>query len=182
MTQAELPTEQRVSAELLPTLFSCDFSTGELIWKERDPATFRKAATFNKQFAGRPALTALNKGYRCGRLFDRMVQAHRVVFALAHGRWPVGQVDHIDGNPANNRLDNLREVTNAENHRNERRPRNNTSGVAGVGLRGDRWRAHIKVNFRQIHLGVFSSKEEAIEARRRAEREYGFHKNHGRAA
>ena len=193
--KAPLPTERMVQrgsdvpADTLARLLRYDPTTGALHWKARTTDLFphslmpeAQCKTFNKQFAGKEALTAASKGYRVGRLFNRMVQAHRVAFALHHGRWPTGQVDHIDGNPLNNTASNLREVTNAENHKNERRPKSNTSGIAGVGRHGSRWRAHIKVNYRQMHLGLFDTRGEAAAARKAAEFKLGFHVNHGRVA
>lgn len=177
-------------ASLLPLLFDCDFETGRLFWRERTPAMFPHCqhpkaycSAFNKQFAGKEAFTANNKGYRVGRIYDRIFQAHRIVFALAHGRWPIA-IDHIDGNGLNNSIHNLREASQAENCRNLRRARHNTSGITGVCFDGRRgkWFAQIRLSYRNHFLGYFSTKEEAAAARAAADQRFDFHPNHGRAA
>jgi hypothetical protein len=90
-------------------------------------------------------------------------------------------IDHIDGDPSNNKLANLRDVTPSENHRNRRVPSNNTSGVIGVSQRTDgKWRACCTFKERTLVLGDFLSIEEAIAARQAYEKIAGFHPNHGR--
>lgn len=82
--------------------------------------------------------------------------------------------DHADRNEMNNRRCNLRPCTVQENRRNKSTQTNNTSGVSGVSWRKDRevWRAYITVEDRkQIHLGAFKNKEDAIRARLNAENE-----------
>ncbi len=100
--------------------------------------------------------------------------AHRLIFFMVKGRWPEGEIDHIDGNPANNRWSNLREATRTENNRNRSTQSNNTSGVTGVVwlARRGKWRASIVVNRRKIHLGYFTEFEEAVAARCAAEVKY----------
>lgn len=74
--------------------------------------------------------------------------------------------DHIDRDTLNNRRKNLRCATRAQNTANSVRRRSNTSGFKGVGWhkRGGRWRAQIRIKGRQIHLGHFSTAEEAARA------------------
>jgi hypothetical protein len=106
------------------------------------------------------------------------------VFALAHGHWPVYHIDHINGDPLDNRPENLRDVPASANARNAAVGKNNKSGVIGVRFHAPsgKWRAQIKHNYRARFLGSFPTKAEAIEARQKAEAEFGFHANHGRAA
>jgi hypothetical protein len=172
--------------EALEESISCDFATGALRWRVRPEHHFgsaRKAAAWNARFAGSKALAALNRnGYRHGSLGGRSLQAHRVVFALGHGRWPSAQVDHINGVRTDNRLVNLREATNKENSRNAAASRRNTSGVPGVCKHTNPkfWFARIKVDGREIYLGLFTRFEDAVAARKAAEKQFGFHANHGR--
>lgn len=107
---------------------------------------------------------------------------HRVVWKMLHSSDPDKQIDHIDGDKTNNRLENLRCVFAQENQRNRKRSRNNTSGTLGVSwnTKMEKWKAYIVVNAKQIHIGVFSNKADAIKARKQAEIELGFHPNHGR--
>lgn len=111
----------------------------------------------------------------------RYYKLHRVIWLIVHGEWP-DQIDHINGVRDDNRLINLRAVTCSENSLNQAINSRNTSGDMGVYWHKNisRWLASIKINNRQRHLGSFSNKEDAIKARKYAEKEYGFHQNHGR--
>ena len=83
-------------------------------------------------------------------------------------------VDHINGNKLDNRLKNLRICTNAQNCQNKiSLPKNNTSGILGVRYREDRqkWYAEIQCNGIKKHIGVFNTKEEALKARIKAEKD-----------
>lgn len=82
-------------------------------------------------------------------------------------------VDHIDNNPLNDRRDNLRLATIAQNSRNAKLPSTNKSGFKGVTLqKGRYWRACIKVNGKTIHLGHFATAEEAYAAYCEAAKKY----------
>lgn len=84
---------------------------------------------------------------------SRLAYMHRVI-----AQTPIGmETDHIDGDGLNNRRENLRVVTTAQNQHNQRTPSHNTSGVKGVCWDKGRckWRAYIKLNGRLIHLGMF---------------------------
>lgn len=98
------------------------------------------------------------------------------------GEWPAEQVDHINGTPDDNRWDNLREASNAENCRNTRRRQNNTSGTKGVtwDARRGKWNANICVNRRYIFLGYFEDIEAAAAAYAAASQKY--HGAFGRVA
>jgi hypothetical protein len=100
--------------------------------------------------------------------------AHRLIFLMMTGRWPENEIDHIDGNPANNRWANLRPATRAENARNLRTNTRNTSGATGVcwHARLGKWQAHIAVDRKSIHLGYFAEFEDAVAARRATEVKY----------
>lgn len=114
----------------------------------------------------------------------KLYKTHRLIWILHYGEIPTGMViDHIDGNAKNNSLENLRLTTQRVNTKNQRKRITNTSGHMGVYLHKQRgkWVAEIKVNYKKKYLGIFQSKEEAISARVAAEKQYGFHENHGRA-
>lgn len=83
-------------------------------------------------------------------------------------------IDHIDGNPLNNQQNNLRVCTQKENSRNSGLNKNNTSGYTGVYFCNTKkkWRAVIKVNYKNISLGYHVSKDHAIKARRQGEQKY----------
>ncbi len=108
------------------------------------------------------------------------VTVHRLAWAIYHGHWPLGVIDHVDGDGLNNKIENLRDVTQADNLRNSRMKSNNKTGVNGVSFRGGKYHAKIVHEYRVFHLGSFDNLEDAAKVRKQAEEELGFHKNHGR--
>ena len=164
------------SPETLRNLLSYDPETGKLFWKARG------YGRFDTRFAGREAFTAVDpRGYISGRVFNKTYTGHRVAWAVHYGAWPSGQIDHINHNRADNRLNNLRDVSIWENRVNATLQKNNKSGVAGVYwyARCGRWQAYIKVRGKRHHLGYFAEKFDAILTRLLAEKKHGFHINHG---
>lgn len=86
---------------------------------------------------------------------------HRIIWAMHHGRWPKAEIDHIDCDPSNNRLENLREATHAQNASN-RKP---YAAVAkGVHPTSCGFKAHITVNGKHYHIGHFKTVEQASAA------------------
>jgi hypothetical protein len=172
------PGKSLPSAKCLWEILDANPATGDLTWKARDISYFTKPhlmKSWNSRLAGKPAFACDNKGYLVGNFCGRTVSAHRVVWKMFHGDEP-DEVDHINGVRSDNRLANLRATTRLENGRNLPLRKSNVSGVSGVTrFKSDRWRAHIKIRYKQIHLGVFDSQEDAITARRNAEIFYNFH-------
>lgn len=150
--------------------------TGELRWKPRG------MAYWDNRYSGKAALTALSAaGYRHGLIDKRPVKAHRVAWAIYFGEWP-SELDHINGQKSDNRIENLRDVTRRENSKNRPLRSDNLARATGISQRRGKWMARIQSDDRNICLGTFATKEEAIEARRKAEVEHGYHQNHGRIA
>lgn len=182
-----------LSIDTLHSLLICDPNTGALTWRTRGPEWFKdgrdsaakNAAKWNARFAGKPAICSRfgSHGYLDGAILGVGVLAHRVVWAMTHGRWPVG-VDHINGDRTDNRPANLREADQAANMKNTKVRSDSPTGAAGVWrLRGSGlWRARIKSGGVSHDLGAFETKAAAVAARRDAMQRLGFHLNHGRAA
>lgn len=180
-----------IDIDTLRQLLAYDPATGKLRWKSRSPRFFSSSHrtadgncnNWNSRYAGTEALTALHQGYPHGDILGRKLFAHRVAYALYHGEWPAGEVDHINGDRSDNRIANLRSVDRRANTMNVKRFNTNSSGVTGVSwvARRGKWRAYIVVNYRARSLGHFTDKADAIAARKAAERELGFHPNHGRS-
>lgn len=99
--------------------------------------------------------------------------AHRVVFYNRYGYLPKF-IDHADGNPSNNHINNLRPCTHSQNMQNSKMQKNNTSNVIGVYWHkaAKKWAAQIMLEGKNMHLGSFKGKDDAIKARRDAERKY----------
>ena len=112
--------------------------------------------------------------YRIG-LGWRAFRACRVIWAIHHGADPFPlEVDHIDRNPLNNSVENLRLATGQQNCRNQDKRTTNKSGVKGVHFNRQtgRFRASIMVNWRKFNLGEYYTLEEAAAARKAAEIKY----------
>jgi hypothetical protein len=177
----------KVTPEYLCRRLSCDFDSGNLIWKKAMASDFPKGkyppericAQWNNRLAGKPALTALSLGYRVGNVGGNMLKAHRVIWAMYYGEWPNGEIDHINGNPQDNRISNLRLCKNGENQRNMAKWRGKDLPI-GVSKHREKFRAYIRPNKKQIHLGLFDTPEAASAAVKQAHKKYGFHENHGR--
>ncbi len=184
-----------MAKRLLPTpdqlrqLLRYDADSGNLYWRERGAQWFSdrhrdatgNANNWNARYAGKQAGYLAPVGYRYVALPNgSRVSEHRVIWAMTHDAWPK-VIDHMDGDKTNNRLSNLRSVSQTENLRNAKRWSHNTSGVTGVCLEGrsGKWLATIKVNQRAIHLGLRETFDEAVELRREAERRFGFTARHG---
>ena len=175
-----------ISVECLRQALRYDAATGRLFWRKRTASHFdteARAAYWNARYAGFPA-GSRNKaeGYIRIILRGRTLYAHRIIWALTFGEWPGGEIDHANGDRADNHLANLRVVQPGKNQQNQKLRSNNTSGAQGVRWLASRgkWHASIRVNYKAHHLGVFDTFEEALRARRAGERLYGFHPNHGR--
>lgn len=166
-----------LSQENLRKLFSYDPESGVL------KHAFTKNHMAQKgSVAGSPNVVS---GYLYVGVKGRLHRVHRIVWTMVKGGIPDGfHIDHINGNRTDNRIANLRLVTNHENHKNMRMRKDNKSGITGVYWSKSRakWEAEIRLNGKKIYLGRFLTKREAEEARIIAERRYGFHPNHGRAA
>jgi hypothetical protein len=121
----------------------------------------------SKVFAGQPAGCINSNGYIIvGR---RRILAHRIAWCLHYGDWPNGIIDHVDRNRTNNRIENLRIASRAQNMHNAGAPANNTTGARGVSRFGRKFMARIGHNGSMIYLGLFDTAKAAEDARISAE-------------
>lgn len=117
-------------------------------------------------------------GYYYAYVGARLVPVQRIVYALHHGDPGTLDIDHIDRDKLNNRIENLRAVTRAENMQNHSGAQSNSkTGVRGVYRDKARrkWAASIRVNGKDIKLGRFYSFDAAVAARKEAEEKYFTH-------
>ena len=160
-----------ITAEKLKEILSYDPENGVFTWvKAMGP---KKAGSIagGERFDGYWRVGISGVRYRL----------HALAWLYMTGELPSMAIDHIDGDPSNNKFSNLRHVSNSENQRNRRRQSNNTSGHAGVSVCGRRgvFRAHAKVNGRFKSLGCFKTAEEAAEVARDFRLKNGFTDRHG---
>ena len=135
--------------------FAYDKNTGIIKWR-----ISRKGHVKAGQIAG----TFHNKGYIQVRLNGQMYLAHRIAMIMSgYNLGLKDQVDHINGNKSDNRLNNLRLATHAENCQNVPKRKDNRSGFKGVGFdkKAQKWRARIRIKNVQTWLGYFNTPEEA---------------------
>lgn len=186
-----MATDNLPSPELLRQLLEYAPETGVFTWRHRAAETFRDgkrppehtAGIWNTANAGKQALTFPDgRGYYRGKIMGRNHKAHRVAWAIYHGVWPDGEIDHINGERTDNRIANLRVVSRQENSRNKPRQVNNTSGATGVARdkQSGKWSAWVKIDGKNQNLGLYHNFGDAVAARKEAERKIGFHANHGR--
>lgn len=160
MTAKPLP-----SASELARLFSYDERRGVLLWKHRDECPRH----WNSRLAGKVAGKVDVRGRRIVNIGGLYYPAHRIIFKLFTGEEPP-QIDHIDGNPSNNRIANLRPATPSQNSQNQRRAKNNSTGFKGVSVqtRDRKFRARIAAGGKRHELGIFETAEDAACAYRKA--------------
>jgi len=171
MTSSKILTQSR----LKELLHYCPES-GLLNW--------RSDVSYKHKMHGKPASTVGNHGYIAVCIDGSMQLGHRLAFLYMTGSFPENYTDHIDGDRLNNKWSNLRDVSATDNGRNVCLGKNNKSGSIGVSWskKSSKWYSTIMVDYKQIALGLFDDKAEAIAARQAANIKYGFHANHGRSA
>jgi len=143
--------------------------TGTLTWK-------KKTSNLSRIKIGQEAGTKVSSSGYINIIFKKKnYLAHRVAYFIYHGVDPKEkQVDHIDGDHFNNKIDNLRLATNSENIRNRPFQKNNKSGIVGVSWYeiSKKWVAYVSIMKKRIHLGYFDDIEEAKAVRIEAEKKY----------
>jgi hypothetical protein len=162
---------QELAQDLVRELF--DYKDGALHWKQSLNRRIRigsRAGSLNKQ-DGRVQV----------RINGSMYKAHRLVFLWHHGYLPE-YIDHIDGNPANNRIENLRECSLSQNQWNRKVCKNNTSGYKGVWFskQTNKWQVEVHSEGRKYYGGLFADAESAnkaaIELRKSLHKDFAKHK------
>lgn len=160
-----------ITQELVRYLF--DYKNGALYWKNSRSTKIKPG-----DFAG----SRDKWGYINIDINNKKQKAHRLVFLYHHGYLPE-IVDHINGNPSDNNIENLRAATKSENARNAKRNSNNTSGVKGVIKYKDsgKYGVFVTLNYNRMYLGVYDDLELAELVATEARNKYhGEFANHGK--
>jgi hypothetical protein len=167
---ADFKIKKDLHPNYLRSVLMYDSLNGEFRWKYREDVP----NNINGRVAGKVAGTVTPNGYVAITINKRIYQAHRLAWLFVNGEWPDDEIDHINGDPGNNRIDNLRLATRQENQRNVGLRKNNTTGVPGVSWHtaSGKFRAAIRTGGKRLHLGLFDTLEEAAAARRAAEIKY----------
>lgn len=154
-----------LTQERLKELFSYDAETG--VFKR-----FRKLGP-KKNIAGHVATT----GHRQIMIDNKLYMAHRLAWLYVYGRFPETLLDHINRNPDDNRICNLRLATSSQNQENTKTRIDNLCGYKGITFckKENKWRARISKHGKTNDLGRFSSIDLAIQARKQAEDKYFTH-------
>lgn len=142
----------------LKSLLAYDAETGAFTWLEPRGG----------QACGSPAGCRNRNGYIEITVHRRIHKAHRLAWLYVHGEWPPHEIDHINGDKADNRLANLRPATRAQNVANTALRSDSASGIKGVhwSVASRKWEAQIKLKGKTRHLGLFTNIEEAADAYR----------------
>lgn len=145
-------------------------SDGTLVWRHRDDMPIQ----WRNRYVGRTAGTRTHQKYIQVSICNRVYKAHRVIWAWHTGEWPTDEIDHINGDPSDNRIENLRPASRTENAINRGVQSNNTSGATGVSWCRKRkmWRSFIGVDGAFIHIGYFQDKNDARDAYSEASARY----------
>lgn len=160
MKHKKLPTQKR-----LKELFNYDPETGVFSRRISVPCGSSGAVPTTIDKDGYFSIGVDYKGYR----------VHRLIYKWYHGKFDeTKQIDHIDRNVQNNRIDNLRLVTPRGNSLNRKKFKTNTSGCTGIDLKNGRWRVRINDCGIRKEIGYFKSLEEAIRARKDSEIKLGY--------
>lgn len=180
-------TKAIVTQEIVKDILYYEPSTGIFTWKARKQSMFKNRAknaceAWNLRYAEKEAGHIGTNGYRIISVFGTPFGAHRLAWLYVYGRYPAKEIDHINHDRSDNRIENLRAVTSQENGRNAKLSAANNSGTAGVGWHKatGKWRARIQCSAGEmVYLGLFYSKSEAIKVRKDAEVRLDYHENHG---
>lgn len=145
-----------ITLERLKELLTYTPETGAFVWKLKCGRRGPGGSAGYINTLGRRIIMIAGKSYIASRL---------AIFYMT-GNWPIGDVDHIDRNRANDAIDNLRICTRSQNNTNStfEHPRKKKTLPRGVYKRGRKFAAHVSVKNKSQYLGSYDTVEEAQQA------------------
>lgn len=157
----------KLTQDGLRQVLDYDQETGFFTWKKQKATWIKK---------GKKAGSKTHHGYISIMIDGVNYLAHRLAFLWMEGYFPENDIDHIDRDKANNKWENLREISRSCNNINSGLRANCTSGVKGVAWDkvNKKWLSHITIAKKYKNLGRYKTLKEAAEARWAAEAKYGF--------
>ena len=162
-------TEKSITQDKLKKLISYNPDTGEF---------FRLVSLSNSSKIGKVTGYKTDFGYIRLCVDGKQYFAHRLAWLYIYGEFPSSVIDHIDQNPSNNKISNLRTVSIKQNLENRNKPKNNKSGFKGVSWSKsvNKWIAMIGHKNQQIYLGAYKNIHDADHAYQNAAKKYHTHK------
>lgn len=165
-----------VSQEYMKSILEYDHVTGIFKWLVAKGGFVKKGMVAGRSYG---------KGYIGIHVDGKTYVSHRLAWVYIFGDntlYESDQIDHINHDRTDNRIENLRIVDRSNNQRNRAKNKNNTSGFCGVtwNKANNRWQVQIMVKGKAKYLGSFKEKSCAISARKEGNKEYNFHANHGK--
>jgi hypothetical protein len=143
-----------ISQEYLKSVLDYNKDTGEFTW------IISKSGVCGKN----PVAGGLCHGYIRIRINGKKYFAHRLAWLYVYGSWPKNQLDHINGNRSDNRISNLRNVTNRENQQNQYKHRNGKIPNTQYIERLNKWASYVNIDRKKYYLGVYLTESQAKEA------------------
>lgn len=150
MSTSRVKKQKHIDIKILQEHF--EIKGKELVWKKH----------FRSNMIGKRAGNVNSLGYVDIGFQKMRFYAHRIAYAIHHGHWPLGIIDHIDRDSQNNSPDNLRDVTDSENSFNHGMKSTNKSGIKGVSAHSGGWSAEIKA-YKKRYRKWFKNKSQAEE-------------------
>lgn len=154
-----MPKPKKIDIEYITNRYDYH-PDGYLLWKCKACGTKGIGTKVYEQFKNGYSFIIVNRG---------RFSTHRIIYALIHGTEP-DIIDHIDGNPLNNKIENLRECSSQVNVSKRKQNKDNKSGYRGVHWNRDKckWRAAIRYKSKVKNLGDFSNITDAARAYNKA--------------
>lgn len=143
-----------------------DYVKGLFTYDPSDPQRplVRRMKRYPKETIGERVGVVKPDGYVEVKIDRRPYKLHRIVYLYFEGELPA-YIDHVDGNPSNNKMSNLRAATAPQNGANRRISNNNTSGYKGVhAVKGGGFTARLTHRGKRIYLGTYNTAAEAADA------------------
>lgn len=162
MVKYQINDPKNLTQKELKELLAYDPFSGHFYWQQDRNQFIRK---------GQRAGQVNEEGYIRIKVKGRKTYAHRLAWLYVYGSWPKGEIDHIDVNPSNNSLNNLRVVSRSLNTVRQTQKSNKTSGLP-VGITLHKGTGKYWVRFRKESLGLYTDLNEAVEIRNKKLDEY----------
>jgi hypothetical protein len=160
---------QKAAPPNFQTVFRYDYEHGKLIRIRTGQCVYIRYKL--KKRAARPYGEVEHNGKRYA--------VHRVVWAVVMGAWPTGDIDHINRDTTDNRIENLRLATPNLNARNKTKAKNNTSGHNGIDRNAGKWRVRVGSGEKSVFGGRYDDLDLAIKIRDTLYEALGFTDDHG---